>query len=386
MKTQQKRERDQLLEAAIKAFDIPDDLFALAVRRYEAVGRWLSECSKRRRVEREVYPQGSFRLGTVVQPLGPRAEYDIDMVDRINMYKASISQVELKQGVGNDLAAYLNTAPEGRPKLKEGKRCWTLEYQSDPFHMDVLPAIPDPEGRPNAMLLTDRDVRNWQHSNPIDYAEWFHEAMVEEFDRLRASMMAQMQARDVEEVPAWQVKTTLQRTVQALKRHRDLFFMQELESRPASIIITTLAAESYRGGEGLYEVLRDVTQRMPDFVQRRGDEWWVPNPVQPAENFADRWRERPELATAFFKWLARAQQDFGAFGAEQGADRALEALSRSFGNSAARSAAKSIGSQFAEAGQQEKLGVVSAVGALGITSSRPAPRHTFHGESVSSEE
>ena len=68
---------------------------------------------------REVYPQGSFRLGTVVRPLGAEGQYDIDMVDRRDVDKSSISQAKLKADVGEDLEAYLATSPNGQPRLKE---------------------------------------------------------------------------------------------------------------------------------------------------------------------------------------------------------------------------------------------------------------------------
>lgn len=374
------RDLDRLLEAAIQSFDIPEHLYALAVRRYEAAGRWLTGRAELRGMTREVYPQGSFRLGTVVRPLGDKAQYDIDMVDRRDIDKTSISQAKLKADVGDDLKAYLVTGPEGQPYLEDGKRCWTLLYRTDPFHMDVLPAIPDPDGNTNSILLTDRDVRAWQHSNPIDYAAWFHQTMVEEFSRMRDLKLAEMAAGDVEDVPDWTIKTTLQRSVQALKRHRDLCFLDREEHKPASIIVTTLAARSYRGEGSLYEVLGDVTKRMHSFIECREGVWWIPNPVQPEENFADRWRERPQLADAFFDWLERARADFIAFGSGPGLDKAIGALSRSLGDEPGQVAAKSFGSEFTAANQTRRLGVVSAVGALGTTSRYPAPRHTFHGD------
>ncbi|MYB52668.1 MAG: nucleotidyltransferase [Acidobacteriia bacterium] len=374
------RELNRLIEAAIQSFDIPEDLYRLAVRRYEAAGRWLTARAQVRGMTREVYPQGSFRLGTVVRPLGAEAQYDIDMVDRRDVDKSSISQAKLKADVGEDLEAYLLTSPNGQPRLEEGKRCWTLLYRTDPFHMDVLPAIPDPDGRANSILLTDRDVRAWQHSNPIDYAGWFHRTMAEEFAQLRELKLAEMAAGDVEDVPDWTIKTTLQRSVQALKRHRDLRFLNREAQKPASIIITTLAAQSYRGGGSLYDVLADVTERMPSFIECRGGVWWVPNPVQPEENFADRWGERPELASAFFEWLDRARTDFIAIGSERGLDKAVGALSRGFGDDSGQAAAKSFGSGFTSASQTGRLGVVSAVGALGTTPRYRAPRHTFHGD------
>jgi hypothetical protein len=68
--------------------------------------------------------------------------------------------------------------------------------------------------------------------------------MEREFAETRSVLAKQM---DVEEVPDWYVKTTLQRTVQALKRHRNIYFVDGPENRPASIIITTLAARAYCG-------------------------------------------------------------------------------------------------------------------------------------------
>ena len=51
--------------------------------------------------------------------------------------------------------------------------------------MDVLPSIPDPEGSANTILLTDRELEQWLHSNPIDYANWFRRRMAEELAELR---------------------------------------------------------------------------------------------------------------------------------------------------------------------------------------------------------
>ncbi len=65
------------------------------------------------------------------------------------------------------------------------------------------------------------------------------------------------------------MKTTLQRTVQALKRHRDLHFADAPKDKPASIVITTLAARAYRGQGSLFEVLVDVVERMPAFIEDR---------------------------------------------------------------------------------------------------------------------
>lgn len=129
--------------------------------------------------------------------------------------------------------------------------------------------------------------------------------MRQEFIRL-SEARAIGKRMDVADVPAWTVKTTLQRTVQALKRHRDLFFADRPKDRPASIIITTLAGMAYSTGGSIYEVLTDVTAKMPGLVERRDGVYWVENPVHPEESFADRWRRHPGRDRRFFEWMEQA--------------------------------------------------------------------------------
>ena len=382
MTSERELQLDQLLEAAIASLDIPDALYELAVRRYEDVGQWLSASAKQRGVDAQVFVQGSFRLGTVTGPIGSHDQYDIDTVDRISISKHSVTQAQLKESVGSDLRAYIARGPEGHPTLSEGKRCWTLEYPLDPFHIDVLPAIPDPEGGQDAILLTDKDLRAWQHSDPVGYSAWFRGRMADEFGQLREEMARTMKVGDVEEVPEWKVKTTLQRTVQALKRHRDIRFQHRHETRPASIIITTLAAKAYTGGGSLSTVLADVVKRMPLFVEEREGELWVPNPVQPAENFADRWREQPELADAFFKWMAQVAADVQSLGAEPGIDRTLKVVAKTLGDDSAKAAGRVVGTGLAALSSSGQLGLGSSTGALSADARRPAPAHTFHGDAA----
>jgi hypothetical protein len=373
---------DTLIGTSIAELDIPEHLNELAVNRYEQVGSWLSDrywndpgsgC--------EVYPQGSFRLGTVVRPIDPEADYDIDLVCRRGLHVESVTQADLKRDVGLGMSAYVNNGAEGDPTLKEGKRCWTLVYRADPFHMDVLPAIPSADGAANAILLTDTELRSWQHSNPIDYSAWFYSAMAKEFLEEKARVAKSLRAAEVEEVPDWRVKTTLQRTVQALKRHRDRYFSETPDDRPASIIITTLAARAYTGRGRLYDVLIDVTAKMPSLVDNLDGVWWVPNPVQPRENFADRWRHDPRSAERFFAWMEEAHADFAGFRAERGVDRVLQRVAKSFGEAPAKRAGAVLGSGLSEARQSGRLNMASSTGLLG-GAGRTVPSHTFHGDTL----
>lgn len=367
---------EELVGTAITDLDIPDALNALAVDRYQDVGAWLDEHWAVSSDDGVIYPQGSFRLGTVVRPVNPKDHYDIDLVCRRDLLKESTTQIELKRDVGAGLRAYVATEPDGQPRCDEGKRCWTLEYGGEPFHMDILPAIPNVESPTNAIWLTDKTLLRWQPSNPVDFATWFHARMREAFLLEREVVAKRM---EVEDVPNWRVKTPLQRTVQALKRHRDIYFAETPEDRPASIIITTLAALAYNAGGSLYETLIDVSETMPKLVEVRDGVYWVANPVHPTENFADRWRGNPVRARNFFDWIEQAHADFSGYGVDDGVDRVLTKLSESFGEQPAKRAGELMGLNLTKARDTGVLGV-SGAGLLGLTASRSVPRHTFHGD------
>ena len=138
----QRSDISYLLNEIAQSLDISDSLFEDAERKYRAVGSWLGEGNSPLAVySPEIYPQGSFLLGTVTKPLSDKDEFDIDVVFKLAVSKGKISQKDFKQLVGDRLKAneiYQKMLDE------EGRRCWTLHYaDSAQFHLDILPAIPD---------------------------------------------------------------------------------------------------------------------------------------------------------------------------------------------------------------------------------------------------
>ncbi len=226
-------EREKLtsiLQTTAEVLDIPDHVYEDATLKYEDVGEHLSvDDSELCQYKPQIYPQGSFRLGTVVRPIGREDEYDIDLVCQLDIPKENITQKDLKDKVGRQLKAR-----EDLGKIIEpSRRCWTLNYPAEAgmpnFHMDVLPSIPNQERPPTGILLTDTELTRWQKSNPIAYADWFRKRMEDIFKARKAALAESMRA-SVEEVPDWRVKTPLQRAVQILKRHRDIYWRFQVPS------------------------------------------------------------------------------------------------------------------------------------------------------------
>lgn len=307
---------DKLLARVASGLDIASHVYEDATLKYEDVGEWLgAEDSELLPYKPEIFVQGSFRLGTVVRPISDADEYDIDLVCHLGIKKEQITQNDLKIMVGDRL----KKRDDLERILNSSRRCWTLEYPSEDqmprFHMDVLPAIPNIELPPTGILLTDTELRLWQRSNPIAYSQWFHERMKVIFQERRVVLAEEMKAANVEEVPEWQVKTPLQIAVQILKRHRDIYFQSRQEVKPVSIIITTLAARAYENQPDVYEALDSIVRKIaanwgkPGFVENRNGRWWVANPVDSGENFADKWNEYPERRAAFLAWLRKVQSD-----------------------------------------------------------------------------
>lgn len=292
---------DRLLLGGLRALDITEEERQLAVRRYEELGAVLDERWASTRGRNRVFAQGSFRLGTVVRNVSREDDVDIDMVAMRDVVRQSISQQQLKDEVGDAVRAYAARPMSGGPRVEESSRCWTLIWPG--MHMDVLPAIPDEEGSRGGLFITDRDVYRWLRSDPDGYARWFHRQ--EELVLVANSDVVESRL-EVEQVPMWPRRSVLQRVVQALKRHRDVYFAHRPGEKPASVVITTLAAHAYAGGSELGVALRQVLSDMPRFLQQVDGEWVLPNPAQPEENFVDSWLGRPRCAESFFEWLSVA--------------------------------------------------------------------------------
>jgi hypothetical protein len=370
-----------LLGGAVETLDISPDLQQTAIARYEEVGAWLADNGGD---GWRIYPQGSFRLGTVVRPATGSGEYDIDSVCRYAIAKENITQARLKQVVGDMLHGYLGwkteqNAADAPKSCEPRRRCWTLTYPG--FHLDVLPAIPDLDQPPNGIRLTDVHLREWQRSNPIGYAAWFRTRSEELARRLMEA--AAKRHMHVADVPEWEVRTTLQRLVQVLKWHCMLRFTDDPDNKPPSILTTTLAAHAYDGEQDLFTAARAAVRRMPEFIENRKGIWWVPNPAHPEENFTDKWNEYPQRRTMFRSWLKEITTTLDDLAALQGKGVPAVAarLSESFTPEVIERSVKGYGQYLHEQRETGRLRMTSA--GLLTTTAMAGPKvrgHTFHGD------
>jgi hypothetical protein len=282
---------------------------------------------------------------------------------------------------------------------EEKNRCIRLNYAGE-FHMDVMPCIPDPMRRGWAVLVPDRKLAALKESNPWDFAEWFDNGaqLMPVFTRDFELFLANEKAASMEPLPEFDSfhKEPLRRFVQILKAHRDRYFEADPSAGPISIVVTTLAAQSYEFAvrQGTFDSVIDLFQQVvagldehvlciPKGASRA--DYIVPNPTNEAENFAERWCEDNALYENFLRWqnncllfISELSDSF-----DEGIDKVGLSLSNSVGDDLAKQAVKSFAKQRRQATKQgnsfvHSSGIITS-GPL-IIASKKMPDHTNFGK------
>ena len=400
---EKRKELNNLFQQIAEGLDITETQFNNLVRSYNAVGKYLEEDDSFKAYRPVVTPQGSLRLGTIIQPITEGGDIDVDLVYRLNGKSSIWTQKDIKQLVGKRLKDHGTYS--GMLDKEEGRRCWTLLYRQDSenakerYHMDILPSVSDSEFNRRyesirireyspqtidqiAIRITDNkepnygrstDITEWLKSNPDGYALWFAhrcKSVTEKRENLFEAVMPI--GKYVKE------KTILQRIVQILKRHRDIMFKDD-EDKPISIIITTLAGKSYNGPSSHLEGLYNVIGSMESHIKRNPNgEFVISNPVNPEENFADKWPTHPKRKENFFKWLRQVKSDVENIMNARGL-QLRENVGSAFGEEFSKKMFNSMADQHKQTAINAgiKVGTTGVLGSVGKTLNA---KNTFFGE------
>lgn len=420
METLFKKEIDEYLEELGKQLDITQNEHEEIVKSYQAVGYWLSkDNSSLTPYSPKILPQGSFMLGTIVKPINPEDDIDIDLVCKLEKKPTSWTQRDLKIKVGDRLkfkSTYdrmLWEYKDGEYYAEGGRRCWTLKYADVAgYHMDILPSfssqnltylmeknfsidsnlgeddlqglairITDTE---NENYKTDTNIENWHKSNPFGYAQWFLQKALISKRKMFSLIESIDPIREYEKE-----KLPLQRVVQLLKRHRDIMFCSDefdSENRPISVIITTLAALAYDRSENLIDAYSGIVERMRNFIEDRFDpetgqyEKWVVNPINRVENFADKWSDVKQKQDYFYLWLDKLEEDLEKIKDSKGKGLQYlnESFSKMYGKEIANKVFSNHGKNKTVLREQGQLRMAAGSGILGSIGAK-VPNHNFEG-------
>lgn len=381
-----KRQTFGLLDLAGQQLDPTATQMERAQSAYEAIGAWLSEDNLL--TGASIYVQGSIAHGTATKPIS-RNEHDVDLICHVPGYSLALSPASLKSIVGERLAAH----ERYRPILEEMPRCWRLNYAGD-FHLDITPSIVNPASQNGGELVPDRLLREWKASHPKGFRDLFaRRAALVAVSAGFASDGRALAKADIEPFPVkTSAKGVLRRTVQLLKRHRDIFFLgKDAALAPLSIIITTLASRAYEWCVGHHtydnelDLVCDTIRAMPwfmeSFIEAGSKQWLVLNETTAGENFAEKWNRDRRRAEHFFSWHAVALRDFEAVSQIEGLDRLADELKRLLGNDPVLKAMDAMATELGEARKSNRLLVAPMIGltTAATAAATPVRANTFYG-------
>lgn len=178
--------RQKNILSIISKLDITPTMYNNAVNKYNELAKHLTEHG----IRAEIYPQGSFALGTVVRPIikDENAAYDLDFVCQVYDDKNSLTAAQLRQKVQN----ILETSKLYNDNLKICDECFTIVFadiDGTGFSIDIVPAVAESSDKivklhsltkntdlvDTAIAIPKKEHSNysWLTNNPKGYKKWF---------------------------------------------------------------------------------------------------------------------------------------------------------------------------------------------------------------------
>lgn len=347
------KNRENDIIKIIENLDISPTLYKNAVEKYKNIAKYLQG----KGLNVDIYPQGSFALGTVVRPYSAddNAAYDLDFICQVsNVDRDNIDAESLRELIKTTL----EESELYGGKLEIYDECFTIKYSDTNgvgFSVDIVPAVDEssknkvalikkslfPELIETAIAIPKQNNKGyeWLTNNPRGYKEWFNDVNDKYQMTSRDYFLEQYfeKHRDlyesIEEIPSELERTSLQRVIQILKYHRNVFYSKCKdgdEHKPISAIINTVATQIAKFANptmSVYELLNFVTDELYTYslqlkmhealfaqkygnktvISKKKEEWVIENPANPGDNLADSWTN--ETAEIFFKWASTLKSD-----------------------------------------------------------------------------
>lgn len=347
-------ERHQDILKIIQNLDISPTMYKNAHDKYISLTRYLESHG----IEADMYPQGSFALGTVVRPVtkNPDASYDLDFICQVRQNRDQLAPSDLRDKVEQ----ILRSSDLYGGKLEVYDKCFTIRYSDIGgigFSIDIVPAADENPSNKHRLIqkspapsLIDtaiaipRQCNNtyrWITNNPKGYRTWFEEInkpfmlAVRQEQRNKILQENRTLFASVEEIPDAIVRSAIQRAIQILKYHRDVYYGQYRDgddTKPISAIISTIVAQvaaSLPATISVFDLLRSVLDEFNTYgnyrlltekrfsechpgknlIRKENGRWFLENPANPEDNLADQWNADDKISQRFYRWIRTAYDD-----------------------------------------------------------------------------
>lgn len=311
---------DILLDEVCAKLQLDATRRAKAETAYNYVTKWIEDDSEFfGNLKPELFPYGSYSIGTTVKPLS-RDEFDLDFAVMVFYDRSKISV----QSFLGKLYKRLNENGKYKGKVERLRFCVRIKYDSD-FHLDIMPGCNITNT--DKMVVPDTKRNYWPIRNPKGYEEWFKGLFIKDLNLLRSyqnekyNFIKLLKSKvggtlpfigKTEELPQqvpYELVQPLQKAVQLLKRHRDIYFKNTPDLATSSVILTTIAGRFYKDDVSIYESLNNIIDRIYNVGVGldHGKFIEITNPADDRESqkerFSDKWIEKPQLYEAFWKFI-----------------------------------------------------------------------------------
>lgn len=320
--------KDKAILESLKGLDLSPTMEKNARDKYQALAHYLEG----KGLDSDFNPQGSFLIGTVIKPYkgGKDHDYDLDVLAILKRKKEETSAYSVKNDVGN----CIKESGVYADKLeKEDENCWTLKYAEIAdgvgFSLDIVPSVDEEIFVKNEISSSGVDYSkvvntvsitqkisdtsyNWKTSNSLGFGDWFLEISnnhltsdmkVQQFDSFPEEI--RMTFASIEDIPIYFYRSDLQRAVQFVKRHRDIYYDRSKlnNDKPSSILITALIADSVKKDYCLTvsEIIEKFIVGWKNKSISIMDDGKIVNPVDLRENLIESFT--PSQMNEMNKWI-----------------------------------------------------------------------------------
>lgn len=352
---------DDLLNRIAEKLQLDDTRIASAERSYNAISEWIEgDLVFFKNIPFNIYPQGSYRIGTGIKPLKGE-EFDLDIVVHMNAPYEMFNPIDTL----NQLERRLRENGLYKTMLERKNRCVRINY-ANLFHIDILPGFQESALDLNRIVVPDRSLKDWTPTNPKGYGDWFKSKYI---NKNLILLEKSLRAEDLPEQVPYHLMQPIQRAVQLIKRYRDIYFKDEPDSATSSIILTTLAGLFYTGQQSEFGAIKGIINAVYEKLKiLNGTVLHIVNPANPNEIFSDKWVNEPHLYKSFNSFITDFKQLWDKLEQTKGIQNVNEILKEMFGELTSTSALVEQTDFIQKARNSGQLGVAKSSGLLtGVT-------------------
>lgn len=348
-------------------------LYDMADERYHTIANTIQADKAFEHIELRMYPQGSFRLKTTVKPLKGN-EYDLDFVAEL----PKDSMMTPRQ-LYDHIYRILSSDRTHNDMLEKKNRCIRVCYAND-FHIDIMPgqAI---DRVTNEIIVPDRELKSWyHHSNPIGFADWFEKQAKTRIEYILKKRNIQYSAEPIEDQEITAHLEPLRRTVQLIKRYRDIY-CEKNDTKPVrSIILCVLMGHISSEYSDEMSIMTDFCNYVNGLIAKaNGKPFEVKNPVVD-EVLTEKWEEDLQNYKDFVSMMDTLTGDLDKLNKELTNASVIKQLQMMFGEDVTNEAVKKNADKLNKA-RAEGAVTVGATGLLNPTKAVAAvKKNTFYGE------